>query len=606
MMKRQELISWLENNIGFNPSEKLSSGIPFRLRKYPEIKKEIKEITSLDTENDSELLYNLVNPEAIKVCEICGKPTQFISYSIGYKKACSRKCAFELTVRKGAQTKQEVYGDAHYNNTAKNQETKLKNHGTVSFNNTEQIKKTKKERYGSENFNNSEKYKRTCLERYGVSNGAQTQQAKQKQALTNMKKYNVEHPMQSELIKQHYIQNSLEKRGYAWPLADPFFRSKNKATGKTKNEKQIEEFLRNRGFEYQYEYVCNGKCFDFAIFKDHELSVLIETDGKYFHGLLSDPDGKNVRGERDGERFNSVPGGVKYLVADHDKTQQLLAQITEVFDINYEDWIQQIIQNLPQEFPYYSFSEERMKKDWEHLCSYTYNVNQHLAISIVKHFHKSLMEAHVGKLPSPLEAWNNKDILEQCVRNRMIYGNVLSSQAILDGFSIARFAPRVSIFNPSRARYLIDKYLEEYSEIFDPFSGFSGRLLGAASLNKTYIGQDIHEKHVNESNQIVDFLNLKNANISIKDILDSSGQYESLFTCPPYGGKEHWNTQNDLVEKSCDEWIDECLKRFSCKAYLFVVDQTEKYKENIVEKLHQHSHFGNREELVILIKKEKE
>ena len=36
--------------------------------------------------------------------------------------------------------------------------------------------------------------------------------------------------------------------------------------------------------------------------------------------------------------------------------------------------------------------------------------------------------------------------------------------------------------------------------------------------------------------------------------------------------KEIWGT--DLKDLSCDQWIDECLKRFKCKKYLFVVDKT--------------------------------
>ena len=51
----------------------------------------------------------------------------------------------------------------------------------------------------------------------------------------------------------------------------------------------------------------------------------------------------------------------------------------------------------------------------------------------------------------------------------------------------------------------------------------------------------------------------------------------------------------------CDQWIDECIKRFNCKKYLFVVDKTEKYKENIVEEIKNNSHFGSKIEYVILI-----
>ena len=77
--------------------------------------------------------------------------------------------------------------------------------------------------------------------------------------------------------------------------------------------------------------------------------------------------------------------------------------------------------------------------------------------------------------------------------------------------------------------------------------------------------------------------------------------YECLFTCPPYSNKENWNGDAD-VDKTCDEWIDICIEKFKCKAYLFVVDDTHKYKKFIVDTIENKSHLGTNFEKVILIK----
>ena len=167
---------------------------------------------------------------------------------------------------------------------------------------------------------------------------------------------------------------------------------------------------------------------------------------------------------------------------------------------------------------------------------------------------------------------------------------------------MAKIAPKISVFKPLLAQNLIEKYLYSVNEIFDPFSGFSGRMIGSENAKKKYVGQDIHEKHVKESNEIIKYKNYKNSTVIVKDIFkDQGGKYESLFTCPPYGGKEHWNKNNDEIEKSCDEWIDICLEKYKCKKYMFVVDKTEKYKNYIVEKIENKSHFGSNFEYVILI-----
>jgi hypothetical protein len=192
------------------------------------------------------------------------------------------------------------------------------------------------------------------------------------------------------------------------------------------------------------------------------------------------------------------------------------------------------------------------------------------------------------------------------IKNRIIYVNTINPKKILQGFNICKIAPKVSVFSPGRAKLLIDRYLSEFNTIFDPFSGFSGRMLGSISLNKNYIGQDISYIHIRESNNIIDFLkqyyDLPRIELRIKDIMESNGEYECLFTCSPYRNKEEWCNVN-TINKTCDEWIDECLNRFKCKKYLFVVDKTEKYKDNIVDKVSNKSHFSMNRELILLIER---
>ena len=63
---------------------------------------------------------------------------------------------------------------------------------------------------------------------------------------------------------------------------------------------------------------------------------------------------------------------------------------------------------------------------------------------------------------------------------------------------------------------------------------------------------------------------------------------------------EIWH--QDIEPIGEDEWIETCLKNYKCKAYLFVVGNTERYKDSIVETLSNKSHFSNKKEFVIFIK----
>ena len=226
-------------------------------------------------------------------------------------------------------------------------------------------------------------------------------------------------------------------------------------------------------------------------------------------------------------------------------------------------------------------------------------------IGLIHHFHKSIYEANKFSKPSPIKAWNNKKLIYKCALNRLKYIGKCKPNDILQGFSVTQIAPKISLFKPRLAERLIKEYLNDYDTIFDPFSGFSGRMIGAMNCHKKYIGQDINELHIKESNDIISYKKYNNCIVNVQDILtDNNKEYDCLFTCPPYGGKEHWNKDNDEIEKSCDEWINICLNKYNCKKYLFVVDKTEKYKNNIIETLENKSHFGKNNEYVILIKKE--
>lgn len=252
---------------------------------------------------------------------------------------------------------------------------------------------------------------------------------------------------------------------------------------------------------------------------------------------------------------------------------------------------------MPSDFPYPEFSEAVLKKDYDRLQS---TDGKTAGQKLVQHFHPSIWRCDRYGYPSPLAAWSDPEIMYKVIENRLKYlaATELSIYHIRNGLYISGKAPKVSIFRPALAKYLIHKYLNKYSTVFDPCCGYSGRMLGACALNKNYIGQDINSITIKESNRLKDFLGL-NAELSIKDSLYDTGKYECLFTCPPYGKKEFWGQEIEVL--SADEWITTCLKNFDCQTYLFVVDKTEIYKDSIVEELKNTSHFGTNTEKVLLI-----
>lgn len=564
-------------------------------------------------------------------CFTCGQPLPFVNLIRGYKHYCNAKC--ELADPRVSEKAKTTYkARTGYEHNMHNPESK------------ERVKNTTVEKYGGIGFAVKELADKV-LDTYNKEHGTDIEKCnmivhenpelEQQRIKTRIEKNNGSYI--SENHKQKLIQmskeptvikkrinsriknngsywsaemaekskqTSLEKYGYKYWSSNPENYEKTLKNRLIKNdgylskaEKKFAEMLKNRHIDFKYNYVLNKKHWDFAIFNNGTLDILIEIDSEYNHGLMKDADGKHVRGEQDFKRFSKINDNIKFLVIDSKRIDEGIKETINLMGINYDNFIQRIIELCNIDFPYPSYDERRMLEDYERLCRFD-NIKATLTYSLITNFHKSIWHCHVKNKPSPYVAWYNKDLLKKCIENRFIYKSVLSSQNVLNGFNICKIAPKISLFNPNIAKYLIKKYLNNYQTVFDPFSGYSGRMLGCCSLNKKYIGQDINEITINESLEIKNFLHL-DSELSCKDIFESSGEYDCLFTCPPYGDKENWNQV--IKNISCDQWIDECLKRFKCKNYLFVVDNTEKYKNNIVEEICNKSHFGLNTEKIILI-----
>lgn len=468
----------------------------------------------------------------------------------------------------------------------------------------EKNKQTKLERYGDSNYNNYEKAKQTFL-----SNPIAQKSKQEKTRATKISLYGS--------VKAHW-KNTTEKtivKNSPFNSADDYYadwRTKlyNKHPHKGSSlEKKIEEFLHNNGFSYKAGFLLkNSKYkheFDFAIFNADNLVMLVDCDGLYYHGFYSDVDGKHVNSYSDDYRSQLVPENVKFLVIYEDEVDKGLQELLFLQNITYDEYVDDIFTWCRrQEFPYPSYSSDILMSSWNSLLKSDlakFSLKARYGEKLLLNFHKSIWDGHKRGKPSPIEAWSNDELLKNAIKNRIIYkGHDLDPSKVLNGLWVSGIAPRVSIFNPNLAKYIIYKYLNDFSVIFDPCSGYSGRLLGALSLNKKYIGQDINCTTINESNQLIKFLNSSDAIVSCCDSTSSSGNYECMFTCPPYSSKEVWKDTGCNIY-SADQWIKLLLEKYKCKKYVFVVDETYEYKEFIVETLTNKSHFGINTEYIIVI-----
>ena len=243
----------------------------------------------------------------------------------------------------------------------------------------------------------------------------------------------------------------------------------------------------------------------------------------------------------------------------------------------------------------------------------------------VKTFHTSLIYAQRGDSISPWDGWQkmktDRDYFRRYFVNRILHSDWLKAhpenlvngdipeQVYGVGLTTSGFCPIVSYFKPHLAKHLVQKYLSEFSIVFDPFSGYSGRMMGTLTCGKNYIGRDLNAVALEESKQIYSLMEpiLEKRHVEVNcdlDVADAEKNVyygECLFTCPPYADIEKYPI-GDVPIHDCDEWIDICLRQYSCKKYLFVVDGSiSKWKDYVVEILGNSDHYGMNSEHVVLI-----
>lgn len=418
------------------------------------------------------------------------------------------------------------------------------------------------------------------------------------------------HPGSNPDVQDKMTSTYKSRTGYDHPSHNPYVRSQTAKSNKHSSlEVRFENFLTAYDIKFESQYMLSkdnqSHCYDFYL---PDYNIYVDCDGVYYHSYISDPDGKQVLEYYDDVRINLIPkSAIFHVIVEYqfERGVNELKKIIESIDsnvFNYDTYLFKWCRETG--FPYPQYTHDRMISDFNSLknCNVdSYNFRNLLGISSIRNFHKSIYDAHVKNKMSPREAWEDDNVLKKIIANRLIYANNVDPSKVLAGFSITKLAPKVSVFNPVLAKYLITRYLDDYNMIFDPFSGFSGRMLGCESLGKYYIGSDINQLHVDESNQIIQELNLMHSTVIQKDIFsyNDESHYDCLFTCPPYYNQEVYGAED--MFKSCDDWIDYILSKFKCDKYLFVVNTSDKYKNNIVETIHNTSHFNRYDEYVIVI-----
>ena len=308
--------------------------------------------------------------------------------------------------------------------------------------------------------------------------------------------------------------------------------------------------------------------------------------------LISDDDGnQNVI-----KNYNKFASGINQFFPTMLKTTVGKSSIYDWFTDEYKDKFHKVIRRILKRDSMYNWSKCVLKD--EELPEHFFIV-QHKKNSSVEDIYKTLTVEEINKLdekyktnlPSELDDDNYKFLVHKFELGQKLF------PAGIQAFRLGLGQPAVN-FPPLTARWIYENYTnhipkEQTLNIYDPSSGWGGRILGAMSSHRKihYIGTDpntdnfIDELGITRYEYVADFFNNECLETNSfweeekntyhvfqegsehignhKDFQQYKGNLDLVFTSPPYFDREQYSNDETQSFKSYpeyDDWRDNFLK----------------------------------------------
>ena len=226
-------------------------------------------------------------------------------------------------------------------------------------------------------------------------------------------------------------------------------------------------------------------------------------------------------------------------------------------------------------FPHKKYSMDKLRKEWFSLRKSQYiipssdiiNYRRH-GLPFADHFHPHIFSLNRKGKISPLELFNNREMLSKCLKRNGAEKGLLTYAGLHSAICSDTRSPRLNNFPPLIARDLFNYYCEDGYSVLDPCSGFGGRLIGASiskrdisytgidPSDKTYFGLVETQKFIKDiypafSSRVINGC----AEEELKVFRNDS--FDFCFTSPPYFDTEEYSdkeTQSFIRYDVYDEW----------------------------------------------------
>lgn len=358
------------------------------------------------------------------------------------------------------------------------------------------------------------------------------------------------------------------------------------------------------GYSHRWDYGIYSK-------EDDQLVMLVDIDATAFHGDFSEYDVDRFGLHSDFTRQKTIPDHVRATVLRANRLLYDFSDMVKELQLPYDAFVEERMKQMRfNGFPFPEYRNVELQRSYEDLCNFPgkygtlndYTKNAQVGMWLVHHFHPSIYRSHVVGKPSPYEAVQDDVQLRALVENHTLFRNNNDPNKLLQGFDCCEEAPKIHVFSPNHARILIQRYLSEFSTIYDPMCEFSSTLLGTVSLGKRFIGLHYSDILINESNQLIRWLRsyYPETNAILQQAIRTQAMGDVSCMLTRFPGSQQCIFEQSPMNISPDKFIRQFMKSISCKRYVFVVPSTEEFRDCVVDTIPDR-HDPDWKELVVVI-----
>lgn len=188
--------------------------------------------------------------------------------------------------------------------------------------------------------------------------------------------------------------------------------------------------------------------------------------------------------------------------------------------------------------------------------------------ALCRRYFPNLYTARRKGHPTAVEAWQDPVELEKAVRTQVRAGHPTTPDRVLRALTFHHHLP--AVFRPAFARFVYERYCKPGDQVWDPCSGWGGRLMGAAAAGVRYFGTDIEPETVKGNLKLAQDLEYA-ATVVHESALTATvpSPVKLVFTSPPYFDVEQYSDRDGQPHVSYEgpeDWEFRFLKPLVVKS----------------------------------------